>query len=223
MADSDTISGIENLKSAVSGETPAYQYKDPNTDMMKAISKCIDAADGTIDDQYEYKNPNTDIIKKMDELATAISEGGGGSGGLTRMSWDDETHNVQYNRQISIDHHYKLNALIVAETFNVGVLSMPVTLPEGTIGLLLVYDLTAGSVYSDRWFPTIFCSDNQMTGVTDYSSSYGYVPLKQETLSSGQNIRNLVSAVYAPSNSFYFNIQFGICSFENIRLYAITE
>lgn len=79
MADSDTISGIENLKSAVSGETPAYQYKDPNTDMMKAISKCIDAADGTIDDQYEYKNPNTDVIKKMDELATAISEGGGGS------------------------------------------------------------------------------------------------------------------------------------------------
>ena len=78
MADSDTISGIENLKSAVSGETPAYQYKDPNTDMMKAISKCIDAADGTIDDQYEYKNPNTDVIKKMDELATAISEGGGG-------------------------------------------------------------------------------------------------------------------------------------------------
>ena len=78
MADSDTISGIENLKSAVSGETPAYQYKDPNTDMMKAISKCIDAADGTIDDQYEYKNPNTDVIRKMDELATAISEGGGG-------------------------------------------------------------------------------------------------------------------------------------------------
>ena len=78
MADSDTISGIENLKSAVSGETPAYQYKDPNTDMMKAISKCIDAADGTIDDQYEYKNPNTDVIKKMDELAIAISEGGGG-------------------------------------------------------------------------------------------------------------------------------------------------
>lgn len=77
MADSDTISGIENLKSAVSGETPAYQYKDPNTDMMKAISKCIDAADGTIDEQYEYKNPNTDVIKKMDELADAIAEGGG--------------------------------------------------------------------------------------------------------------------------------------------------
>lgn len=77
MADSDTISGIENLKSAVSGETPAYQYKDPNTDMMKAISKCIDAADGTIDDQYEYKNPNTDVIRKMDELADAITEGGG--------------------------------------------------------------------------------------------------------------------------------------------------
>ena len=85
MADSDTISGIENLKSAVSGETPAYQYKDPNTDMMKAISKCIDAADGTIDDQYEYKNPNTDVIKKMDELATAISEGGG-SGATLRLN-----------------------------------------------------------------------------------------------------------------------------------------
>ena len=86
MADSDTISGIENLKSAVSGETPAYQYKDPNTDMMKAISKCIDAADGTIDEQYEYKNPNTDVIRKMDELATAIaSSGGGGSGATLRL------------------------------------------------------------------------------------------------------------------------------------------
>ena len=82
MADSDVIGGIENLKSAVSGETPAYQYKDPNTDMMKAIGKCIDAADGTIDDQYEYKNPNTDVIKKMDELAVAISEGGGGGSNL---------------------------------------------------------------------------------------------------------------------------------------------
>lgn len=87
MADSDTISGIENLKSAVSGETPAYQYKDPNTDMMKAISKCIDAADGTIDEQYEYKNPNTDVIKKMDELATAISEGGGGGGGSKQIAY----------------------------------------------------------------------------------------------------------------------------------------
>lgn len=88
MADSDTISGIENLKSAVSGETPAYQYKDPNTDMMKAISKCIDAADGTIDDQYEYKNPNTDVIQKMEELATAISEGGGGGGNYSDDIYD---------------------------------------------------------------------------------------------------------------------------------------
>ena len=89
MADSDTISGIENLKSAVSGETPAYQYKDPNTDMMKAISKCIDAADGTIDNQYEYKNPNTDVIRKMDELADAISEGGGRVGGrqISYLKW----------------------------------------------------------------------------------------------------------------------------------------
>lgn len=81
MADSDTISGIENLKSAVSGETPAYQYKDPNTDMMKAISKCIDAATGETGTEYAYKNPNTDVIQKMDELAGAIAESGGSGGG----------------------------------------------------------------------------------------------------------------------------------------------
>ena len=83
MADSDTIIGIENLKSAVSGETPAYQYKDPNTDMMKAISKCIDAATGETGTEYEYDNPNTDVIQKMDELAEAIASSGGGGGGIS--------------------------------------------------------------------------------------------------------------------------------------------
>ncbi len=79
MADSDVIGGIENLTDAVSGETPSYEYKNPNTDMMKAISKCIDAADGTIGSEYHYDDPNTDVIQKMEELATAISEGGGGN------------------------------------------------------------------------------------------------------------------------------------------------
>jgi len=97
MADSDTISGIENLMSAVSGETPAYQYKDPNTDMMKAISKCIDAADGTIDDQYEYKNPNTDVIKKMDELADAISESSG------HISYEDISDFAFYHKRNMYD------------------------------------------------------------------------------------------------------------------------
>lgn len=79
MADSDVIGGIENLTDAVSGETPSYEYKDPNTDMMKAISKCIDAATGETGTEYEYNNPNTDVIQKMDELAEAIAESGGGS------------------------------------------------------------------------------------------------------------------------------------------------
>ena len=80
MADSDVIGGIENLTDAVSGETPSYEYKNPNTDMMKAISKCIDAADGTIGSEYHYDNPNTDVIQKMDELADAIAtHSGGGS------------------------------------------------------------------------------------------------------------------------------------------------
>ena len=141
-------------------------------------------------------------------------------GGLTPISWDNETHNVQANRAITING-YKLDAKITGAQYNVGVLSMPVTLPQGTIGILAVYDLVEGSVSSDRWFPTMFCSDNQMTGVTDYSSSYGYTPLVQANLSSGQEMRNLVSAVYVPSNSFYFNLQFGVSNFENIRLYAI--
>ena len=78
MADSDVIGGIENLTDAVSGETPSYEYKNPNTDMMKAISKCVDAATGETGTEYEYDNPNTDVIQKMDELAEAIAFSGGG-------------------------------------------------------------------------------------------------------------------------------------------------
>lgn len=88
MADSDVIGGIENLTDAVSGEIPSYEYKDPNTDMMKAISKCIDAATGETGTEYEYKNPNTDVIKKMDELAVAISEGGGAGGNYSDDLFD---------------------------------------------------------------------------------------------------------------------------------------
>lgn len=80
MADSDVIGGIENLTDAVSGETPSYEYKNPNTDIMKAISKCVDAADGTIGSEYHYNNPNTDVIQKMDELADAIATHSGGGG-----------------------------------------------------------------------------------------------------------------------------------------------
>ena len=133
MADSDTISGIENLKSAVSGETPAYQYKDPNTDMMKAISKCIDAADGTIDDQYEYKNPNTDVIKKMDELATAISEGGGG-GSSTSL---ENLHSLANTSRVVIKDNYYL-----AISKNIDFVLDGLTVEKGskTTGIYYFYD-----------------------------------------------------------------------------------
>lgn len=94
MADSDVIGGIENLTDAVSGETPSYEYKNPNTDMMKAISKCIDAADGTIGSEYHYDNPNTDVIQKMDELADAIAthSGGGSSILITKTGTENKTY-----------------------------------------------------------------------------------------------------------------------------------
>lgn len=94
MADSDVIGGIENLTDAVSGETPSYEYKNPNTDMMKAISKCIDAADGTIGSEYHYDNPNTDVIQKMDELADAIAthSGGGSSILITKTITENDTY-----------------------------------------------------------------------------------------------------------------------------------
>ena len=132
MADSDTISGIENLKSAVSGETPAYQYKDPNTDMMKAISKCIDAADGTIDDQYEYKNPNTDVIKKMDELATAISEGSGGSSNFL-----EHLHSLSNTSRVVIKDNYYL-----AVSKNIDFVLDGLTVEKGskTTGIYYFYD-----------------------------------------------------------------------------------
>lgn len=94
MADSDIIRGLDNLKDAVSGKTPGYDYKNPNTDMMKAISKCIDAADGTIGSTYTYDNPNTDVIQKMDELADAIAthSGGGSSILITKTVTENKTY-----------------------------------------------------------------------------------------------------------------------------------
>ena len=60
----------------------ADEYKDPNTDIMKALSKAVDAATGETGTQYEYKNPNTDVIQKLEELIEAIAtSGGGGSSG----------------------------------------------------------------------------------------------------------------------------------------------
>ena len=56
-----------------------YEYKDPNTDIMKALSKAVDAATGETGTQYEYKNPNTDVIQKLEELTEAIATSGGGS------------------------------------------------------------------------------------------------------------------------------------------------
>lgn len=57
----------------------ANEYKDPNTDIMKALSKAVDAATGETGTQYEYKNPNTDVIQKLEELTEAIATSGGGS------------------------------------------------------------------------------------------------------------------------------------------------
>lgn len=56
-----------------------YEYKDSNTDMMKALSKAVDAATGETGTQYEYKNPDTDVIQKLEELTKAIATSGGGS------------------------------------------------------------------------------------------------------------------------------------------------
>lgn len=58
-----------------------YEYKDPNTDIMKALSKAVDAATGETGTQYEYKNPDTDVIQKLEELTEAIANSGGGGGG----------------------------------------------------------------------------------------------------------------------------------------------
>lgn len=59
----------------------ANEYKNPNTDIMKALSKAVDAATGETGTQYEYKNPNTDVIQKLEELIEAIATSGGGGGG----------------------------------------------------------------------------------------------------------------------------------------------
>lgn len=74
-----------------------YEYKDPNTDMMKALSKAVDAATGKTGTQYEYKNPDTDVIQKLEELTGAITSGGGGGGSQIQSDWNQsDSSEVDY-------------------------------------------------------------------------------------------------------------------------------
>ena len=126
MADSDIIRGLDNLEDAVSGETPGYEYKNPNTDMMKAISKCIDAADGTIGSEYHYDNPNTDVIQKMDELADAIATHSGGGGISTFKLYKGKIKND--TGIVSEDNDYYYTDFFPCSTdltFDIGITGQP--------------------------------------------------------------------------------------------------
>ena len=120
MADNDVIGGLDNLIDTVSGETPSYTVKDPNVDMVKAINKCIDAAKGITGSTYEYKDPNTDVIQKMDELAGAISESGGG--GSTTLIEKSVTSNGTY--KASDDEADGYSKVSVSVSPNVGTKSI---------------------------------------------------------------------------------------------------
>lgn len=50
-----------------------------DSDMIKGLNKCIDAATGKTGDDYTYLY-NTPVTEKLDELADAIAAGGGGGG-----------------------------------------------------------------------------------------------------------------------------------------------
>lgn len=155
------------------------------------------------------------------KIVNSLVIDGDTSGGLTPISWDNETHNVQRNRTIAVDG-YDLTSIRVSDTYSVGILSMPVSVPSNIKALLVEYDIIGVSVSSTQYYPTVFCSDTQMTGVTDRTSTYGYKALKQADLASGEAIRGLHEVLDIPSTSFYFNIQFGTTSFENVKLFAIT-
>lgn len=160
-------------------------------------------------------NASTDSADGYSSVVVNVS-----GNGLTPVSWDDETHNVQQNRTITVNG-YNLNANISAQNYSVGILSMPIIMPAETNGLLLCYDLVGASYTDENYYPTIFCSDTQMSGITDKTSSYGNKQLVQQSLSSGQSVTGLIESLNIPSNSFFFNIQFGVSNFENIRLYAV--
>lgn len=54
-----------------------YTYKDPNTDVLRAIDNAIIVVNGSDQEEYVYKNPDTDILHKFDELKDALKNSGG--------------------------------------------------------------------------------------------------------------------------------------------------
>lgn len=60
-----------------------------DSDFVVGINKSIDAANGETGQTYPAYLHNTLVTEKLDELAKAISEGGGGGGTQVQSDWDE--------------------------------------------------------------------------------------------------------------------------------------
>lgn len=83
LSNSDVINKLDDLSAAVSGTVVPTTTTKTNSDFVIGINKSIDAASGKTGVEYPPYSHNTLVTSKLDELAEAISEGGGGGPGPT--------------------------------------------------------------------------------------------------------------------------------------------
>lgn len=149
-----------------------------------------------------------------------------GEGDLAPLSWSGETHTIGNKRSVSVDG-YVLNAPCTQGTYCTGVISVPVTMPQGANAIVMEYDIVGASYSSEQWYATFFASDTVVTSEVAKETAYGYKKLTQKAISSGTSVVGLteiLSSEFLPSSdNFYINIQFGCTNFANIRIYAVDK
>lgn len=149
-----------------------------------------------------------------------------GEGDLIPLSWSGETHTIGNKRSVSVDG-YVLNAPCTQSTYCTGVISVPVTMPQGANAIVMEYDIIGASYTSQQWYATFFASDTAITNEVTKEENYGYKQLTQKAISSGTSVVGLteiLSSEFLPSSdNFYINIQFGCTNFANVRIYAVDK
>lgn len=137
---------------------------------------------------------------------------------LAAIGYIDEAHNVQSNRSLVVNGDV-LTSTIASSTNCVGIMSIPVVMPDGYDCILVKYKLQAPSYVDEQYYATVFCTDAQDLTLTDKDGAYGNKKLTQRELSSGET-DYLYDAIDVPAGRFYLNIQFGCSNFKSIELFA---
>lgn len=203
LSNSDVINKLDDLSAAVGGTTVPTTTTKTNTDFVIGINKSIDAASGRTGVEYPPYSHNTLVTDKLDELAEAIAEGGGGEPGPTPvMGALSVTENGEY---LPSSYNYD------------GFSSVSVDVPAPTPSLLPVKVLDNGQVSTTSSYSTanftesiadyeyvvvIFSRTNPNTQTTDESHVNRGVVFKVSDIVDANDSLNFTWGYYGGMNGF---------------------